>query len=93
MAYLFLQGDGNIRCYEMSESAPYYSEITQFVSDVPTKSACLAPKRCVDVMNCEVNRVLKLTSNSVAPVSWVVPRKVCVSSCFLIFLGLISFIV
>eukprot|EP00339_Tiarina_fusa_P013227 CAMPEP_0117080112 /NCGR_PEP_ID=MMETSP0472-20121206/56527_1 /TAXON_ID=693140 ORGANISM="Tiarina fusus, Strain LIS" /NCGR_SAMPLE_ID=MMETSP0472 /ASSEMBLY_ACC=CAM_ASM_000603 /LENGTH=707 /DNA_ID=CAMNT_0004807625 /DNA_START=208 /DNA_END=2332 /DNA_ORIENTATION=+ len=76
LLYLAGKGDGNIRCFEMGDTSPYYSEkITQFVSDVPTKSACIAPKRCVDVMNCEVNRILKLTDNSVAPVSWVVPRK------------------
>jgi len=75
LLYLAGKGDGNIRCYESNNSSPYLSEITQFVSDLPTKSACLAPKRSVDVMNCEINRVLKLTSNSIAPVSWTVPRK------------------
>lgn len=61
----------------MTDSSPYYNEITQFICDIPTKSACLLPKRGVNVMNCEINRVLKLTANSVAPISWTVPRKVC----------------
>lgn len=42
-------------------------------------------------MNCEINRVLKLTSNSIAPVSWTVPRKVCIYNLY-IYLQLINLI-
>lgn len=36
----------------------------------------MIPKRGCDVMKCETARLLKLTSNSVEPLSFVVPRKV-----------------
>lgn len=36
----------------------------------------MIPKRGCDVMKCETARLLKLTSNSIEPLSFVVPRKV-----------------
>src|SRR5436190_1775430 len=42
-----------------------------------TKGACLVPKRALSVMQAEVNRVLQLTSSSVIPIMYQVPRKVC----------------
>ena len=86
LLYIGGKGDGNIRTYEIKDSSPFFTEITPFVSDVPTKSLCLAPKRSVDVMNCEVNRLYKLTNNAVAPIAWTVPRKVC----FVFFLDFFS---
>ena len=43
---------------------------------VQSKGACLVPKRGLDVMNGEVNRVLQLTSNAIIPITYQVPRKV-----------------
>lgn len=40
-----------------------------------TKGACLVPKRALRVMEGEVNRILQLTSNSVIPIMYQVPRK------------------
>lgn len=40
-----------------------------------TKGACLLPKRALRVMEGEVNRVLQLTSASVIPIMYQVPRK------------------
>lgn len=40
-----------------------------------TKGACLLPKRALRVMEGEVNRVLQLTSSSVIPIMYQVPRK------------------
>ena len=34
------------------------------------------PKRAMDVMQAEVNRVLQLGDSSVVPITWQVPRKV-----------------
>ena len=41
-----------------------------------TKGACLVPKRAMDVMQGEVNRVLQLSDSSIVPITWQVPRKV-----------------
>ena len=40
------------------------------------KGCALVPKRAVDVMSCEVNRLLVLTASCVIPMSYCVPRKV-----------------
>jgi len=41
-----------------------------------TKGAGLVPKRAMDVMSCEVNRLVLLTQQSVIAVPYIVPRKV-----------------
>ena len=40
------------------------------------KGVALVPKRAMDVMSGEVNRVLLLTKNAVVPLPYIVPRKV-----------------
>ena len=40
------------------------------------KGCAIVSKRAVDVMSCEVNRLLVLAASSVIPVSYCVPRKV-----------------
>jgi hypothetical protein len=59
----------------MADNAPFYTDLTTVQSDVAQKSSCLLPKRAVDLMNTEILRVFKLTTNSVATVSFAVPRK------------------
>lgn len=46
------------------------------LGSVQTKGACLVPKRGLDVMTGEVNRLLQLTSNAIIPITYQVPRKV-----------------
>ena len=36
---------------------------------------CLVPKRRMNVMQGEVNRVLQLCDSSIVPITWQVPRK------------------
>lgn len=40
-----------------------------------TKGACLVPKRALRVMEGEVNRIMQLTSSTVIPIMYQVPRK------------------
>lgn len=40
------------------------------------KGMCLVPKQSVNVMECEVNRLLLLSQNAIIPLSYVVQRKV-----------------
>ena len=58
----------------MSDKEPYLIEGIRH-SGEQTKGACLVPKRALNVMQGEVNRILQLTSNSVVPVTYQVPRK------------------
>lgn len=41
-----------------------------------TKGIAIIPKMMVDVMSCEVARLLQLTQNAVVPISYHVQRKV-----------------
>ena len=45
------------------------------------KGVALVPKRAMDLMSGEVDRVLVLAANSIISVPYIVPRKVCVSVC------------
>lgn len=56
---------------------PWCFAISEFRSTTAAKGMCMIPKRGLNVMKCETARLLKLTSNSVEPLSFVVPRKVC----------------
>ena len=48
---------------------------TDFQSSAePTAGICMIPKRCCDVRNVEVARLLKLTSDALTPISFKVPR-------------------
>lgn len=44
--------------------------------DHQSKGVASVPKRAMDVMSCEVMRLLQLTPQAVVPVSYIVPRKV-----------------
>lgn len=44
------------------------------------KGMCSVPKLALNVMTCEVVRLLQLTKSSVVPLSYCVPRKV-ISPC------------
>ena len=37
----------------------------------------MAPKRALNVMDCEVNKLFVLTKQAIIPMPYVVPRKVC----------------
>jgi len=47
--------------------------------ELPVKGCAIMSKRAVDVMSCEVNRLLALTASCIIPVSYCVPRKVTLS--------------
>jgi coronin-1B/1C/6 len=80
LLYLAGKGDGNIRYYEMVDSAPWFYNIDEFRSGVSQKGIAMCPKRGYNVPRCEIARFLKLTSKgTVDPVSFIVPRK---SECF-----------
>lgn len=71
---LILPGDTTIGYMEVTDKEPYLIEGIRH-SGEQTKGACLVPKRALNVMQGEVNRILQLTSNSVIPITYQVPRK------------------
>ncbi|RXG69282.1 Coronin-7 [Armadillidium vulgare] len=85
---LFLAGkaDVTIMYWEIADKDPFMTEGLKhngkedvFVlcvrRSLQTKGACLVPKRGLNVMSGEVNRLLQLTSNAIVPLTYQVPRK------------------
>ncbi|ENN74720.1 hypothetical protein YQE_08702, partial [Dendroctonus ponderosae] len=69
MLFLVGKGDTTIGYMEVTDKEPYLIEGIRH-SGEQTKGACLVPKRALNVMQGEVNRVLQLTSSSVVPITY-----------------------
>ncbi|XP_076251127.1 coronin isoform X1 [Rhynchophorus ferrugineus] len=74
MLFLAGKGDTTIGYMEVTDKEPYLIEGIRH-SGEQTKGVCLVPKRALNVMQGEVNRIMQLTSSSVIPVTYQVPRK------------------
>jgi len=74
---LFLagKGDGNIRYYEIVDEAPYIHFLSEFKSNTPQRGMAMLPKRGVNVSDCEIDRLFKLGTKLMEPISFQVPRK------------------
>jgi len=75
LLYLAGKGDGNIRYYEMVDETPYTFPVSEYRSTNSQKGIAFVPKRGLDIMSCETARLLKLTTNAVEPLRFIVPRK------------------
>lgn len=74
-----LQGDTNIRYFEIIAEPPYCQFLSLFQSTVSQRGMGVLPKRCVDYKQCEVMRFYKVENKgSIVPLIMTVPRKVCV---------------
>ncbi|XP_028267214.1 coronin-7-like isoform X1 [Parambassis ranga] len=68
-------GDTVIDCYEVSSSEPFLSQVSHCLTDISSRGVAMVPKLALDVMSCEVMRVLQLTDSCIVPISYQVPRK------------------
>ncbi|XP_069558929.1 coronin-7 [Brachyistius frenatus] len=68
-------GDTVIDCFEVSSSDPFLSQVSHCLTDISTRGVAMVPKLALDVMSCEVMRLLQLTDSCIVPVSYQVPRK------------------
>lgn len=75
MLYLTGKGDGNIRYYEFVDEAPYVYPLAEHRTNVSTRGCDMLPKTACNVMKCEIARFIKLTGDTVEPISFIVPRK------------------
>lgn len=74
--YIFGKGDSCIHYYEICEDiSPYLFYLNRYNDTTPIKGIAICPKRVVNVMKCEITRMLKLTDKSVEPISFIVPRR------------------
>ncbi|CAH1104052.1 unnamed protein product [Psylliodes chrysocephalus] len=74
MLFLAGKGDTTIMYMEVTDKDPYLIEGIRH-SGEQTKGVCLVPKRALNIMQGEVNRILQLTSSSIIPITYQVPRK------------------
>ncbi len=75
LLFLAGKGDGNVRFYEIVNDAPHVFPVSDYRSNVSAKGMAWVPKRGLNIMGCETARLMKLTTNSVEPLSFHVPRK------------------
>lgn len=72
MLFLGGKGDTSIRYLEVSDTDLVENSV-ETVQQI--KGLALLPKRALDVMKCEVNRLLLLSQQSIIPIPYIVPRK------------------
>ncbi|XP_051877130.1 coronin-7 isoform X3 [Pristis pectinata] len=69
------KGDNVLRCFEVSTADATLTQVSQCLTEVKSRGVAAVPKLALDVMSCEVIRLLQLTDNSIVPISYNVPRK------------------
>jgi coronin-7 len=50
--------------------------VSGVMTEGQTKGMAMVPKPALDVMSCEVARLLQVTQHSIVPISYHIPRKV-----------------
>eukprot|EP00049_Salpingoeca_infusionum_P017191 m.352076 g.352076 ORF g.352076 m.352076 type:complete len:465 (-) comp16432_c0_seq1:247-1641(-) len=76
MIYLAGKGDGNIRYFEIVDDRPYCHFLSEYRTSTPQRGVAYMPKRALNVGDCEIARLYKLTPKGfVEVVSFTVPRK------------------
>ena len=69
MMFLCGKGDRYIQYVEIADQAPFVIPGLRYTGD-QTKGACMVPRRALNVMQAEINRVLQLADNSIVPITW-----------------------
>ncbi|KAM4632369.1 coronin-7-like isoform 1-T1 [Discoglossus pictus] len=72
---LAAQGQGSVYCMEVNTETPVLTQISQCITEEQSRGLALVPKPCLDVMSCELLRLLQLTDKFIIPISYTVPRK------------------
>ncbi|XP_040430557.1 coronin-7-like isoform X2 [Cygnus olor] len=69
------KGENLLYCFEAAPAQPALTQVTQCLTEGRTRGLAAVPRLALDVMACEVLRVLQLTDTFLIPVSYIVPRK------------------
>ncbi|POI21815.1 hypothetical protein CIB84_014437, partial [Bambusicola thoracicus] len=69
------QGENLLYCLEAAPAQPALTQVTQCLMEGHTRGLATVPRLALDVMACEVLRVLQLTDTFLVPISYIVPRK------------------
>ncbi|KAJ7413178.1 coronin-7-like protein [Willisornis vidua] len=70
------KGENLLYCFEVVPTQPALTQVSQCRTEGSTRGLAAVPRLALDVMACEVLRVLQLTDTALVPVSYLVPRKV-----------------
>jgi len=71
-----MQGDGNIRYFELTPERPYVHFLSEYKTSTPQRGLGWMPKSALSIGECEVARCYKLQPKGlVEVVSFTVPRK------------------
>lgn len=76
LLYLSGRADTSIRVSTVSTKSPFLAEASTHMSTTPHRDIAFLPKTSLDVMQCEVGRLYRITQAGVEGVSLAVPRKV-----------------
>ncbi|CAB4042644.1 Hypothetical predicted protein, partial [Paramuricea clavata] len=68
-------GETSVHFIEVKNGAPHLNPVTTHRLTEQMKGATLIPKLAVNVMSCEVVRLMVLTKSSIMPLRYQVPRK------------------
>ena len=61
------KGDGNVRYFEMVDDKPWAFSVSEYRSSTSAKGMAMIPKRCVNVMGCEIARLPRAMSTRRSP--------------------------
>jgi len=75
MLFFHGKGEGSVMFNELVNDKRIFYNLGMYRDTEPQKGGCFVPKRAMRVFNCEVARYMKVTRDSVIPVSFRVPRK------------------
>ncbi|XP_033105990.1 coronin-7-like [Anneissia japonica] len=75
MLFIASKGATSVTYMEVTNSQPYITQNSVYMGNAQQKGVAMVPKRALNVMSCEVNRLLQLTKNAILPLSYEVPRR------------------
>ncbi|NWU97435.1 CORO7 protein, partial [Upupa epops] len=69
------QGENVLYCFEVAPTQLALTQVNLCRMEGSTRGLAAVPRLALDVMACEVLRILQLTASALIPISYVVPRK------------------
>lgn len=76
LVYIAGRGETAVSYYQFSTDSPNYLDyLYAYKGKDPQKGFSLLPKRCVDLVSCEINRGVRTNGTYIEYVSFKVPRK------------------
>jgi len=76
VVYMAGRGELAISFYQFNiESPKILDKLHAYKGKEPQKGFSLLPKRCVDLMSCEISKGVRVTAKTIEYVSFTVPRK------------------